>query len=212
MTAQKLRMIMAFGLGLWVVVAGVVFWLFHGQLSTYAADVSKITAEASLSSENIATLQRLENKLEEDRISVDRAKNIVAESKQYVYQDQIIDDLNAYARASGVGIGSYTFTDGNSTGQAATGGAAAPAPAAETGGTEAAPEGTEQAAPADAGLRTTSVSITLRDEASYESVMKFIRSIEQNLTKMQLAGVTLSKSAESNNIVANTLTIEVYIR
>ena len=42
--------------------------------------------------------------------------------------------------------------------------------------------------------------------------MNFIHYIENNLTKMQLSGVSLSKGKEGNNITVSALTIEVYLK
>ena len=44
------------------------------------------------------------------------------------------------------------------------------------------------------------------------SMLRFVKSIEQNLTKMQISKIGLSKDANSNNVTSDVLTIEVYIR
>jgi hypothetical protein len=198
MTAPKLRGILTIGIIVWIAVGAGAFWFFHKSLGEYAVEVKKVSAEASLSNENLATLQSLEKQLTDSRSSVERARSIVAASRQYEYQDQIVSDINRYARLSGVTVASYVFSDPNTK---------IPAPAAGTTGTTPAPT-----AAVPAGLKSTSVSIALKSPTRYESLMQFIHAIEQNLTKMQLSGVALTKDANSNGVTANSLTIEVYIR
>lgn len=206
LTAQKLRILLSVGILAWVIVAGVVFWLFHGQLTDYAHDVKQSKAEADTSTQNLQALQQLEEQLKENKENVDRTKSIVAESRHYQYQDQIIRDINKYAAASNIKVAGYTFTDSN-----ATGGEAAPATATTAEGASAPAEGADTNTPLGE-IKTTSVSIALSEEVSYEAIMKFVRSIEQNLTKMQLAGISLTYSGESKKIASNALTIEVYVR
>lgn len=177
-----------------VILSGVGFWFFKGWLASYASDVSTKAQQAETSSSDITTLQRLKTQLEQDSVAVNRTKNIVADSKSYEYQNQIVTDLSTYAKNSGITIESYSFDAGTSAA-----GAAAP---------------TAGATPAPAGLKTTKVSITISNPVKYDTAMRFIHSIELNLTKMQLAGVSLHKDtgASDNFVTLDPLTVEVYIR
>src|SRR3989344_4531964 len=85
-------------------------------------------------------------------------------------------------------------------GTAGTATATTPAPAANPTGSAA------------SGIKSTTASITLAGENKYENIMNFIHYIENNLTKMQLSGVSLSKGKEGNNITVSALTIEVYLK
>lgn len=199
LTAQKLRIILIAGIFLLIAVAGVLFFFARNVLATYSVEVQKMTATAESSSENLNALNTLKTKLAEDAESVERAKSLVAESQSYAYQDQIIKDINMFASKAGVGVSGYQF---NSESGAAGGGTTAAAPA----------DATAQAAPTVSGLKTVNVSVNLASPVKYESIMHFINMIEQNLTKMQLAGISLAKDEQTNGVTASSLTLEVYVK
>lgn len=206
LNASKLRLILIVGIVAFFVIAVALFILMRGILTNYAAEVQQITIKSQSSSNDLASLAMLKEKLETDRAAVERTKDLVAESKEYQYQDQIIKDINSYATKAGITISGYAFDSSSATqGSAPSGGAAAPKPAA--GGTATAPPGSG----AISGLKSISVTITPKSPLKYESLMNFIHYIEQNLTKMQLAGISLSKD-DKGQVSANALTIEVYVR
>lgn len=194
MSPKKLRIALLGSMVVIIAVASVGYWFFRTQLTDYAEQVSVATAEADQSSSDTVTLQRLKKELEDDKVAVNRAKSIVADSKYYQYQDQIIKDINAYAKASGVVVSAYDFGAPTT----ATGGAAPATPAA----------GTATAA----GLKSTKVTVSLNNPVDYKAAMRFIYSIEQNLTKMQLSGISLTTGDAKNEVTVNSLNIEVYIR
>lgn len=198
MTAQKLRLLLLAGIVTLVLIAGAIFWLVRGHLLGYALQVQQSTAEASSSTQNLATLENLKTQLAQDADTVERTKNIVAESKSYAYQDQIIKDINTYADRSGVSVSGYTFNTNTP----------AAAPSSTTAAAPQAAAGTKTVN----GLKSVSVSVNLKSPVKYENVMNFVHSIEQNLTKMQLAGISLTKDPTSDNVTASALTIEVYTR
>lgn len=197
MTPTRLRLILSITIVLAVVISIVGFWFFRNSLLSYAEEVKKVANEATASSNDIANLKQLQTRLEQDSVAVNRAKNIVADSKSYQYQNQIISDMNTYAKASGVTISSYNFsTDapGNGGGSAST--------------TPASPQPLTPA-----GLKSTSVSVTIKTPVDYKAVLRFIHSIEINLTKMQLTGISLTRASDNGNqVTTNPLTIEVYVR
>lgn len=203
LTARKLRLILMGTIVLLILIGAGAFWLLYGKLVAYSDTVKRASAEASLSNENLAALRRLETKLKANERAIERTKNIVADSQAYQYQDQIMNDLNTYAKKAGISITSFTFSEG------AAAGAAAATPAA-SGTAGAAPQ--PAAAPVAGGLKSTTVSVALSGGASYQSIMRLIHSIERNLTKMQLSGVTLNKEAGSDQVKVDTLTVEVYVR
>lgn len=196
MTAQKLRLLLLVGIALLIVLSGAGFWFAHKQLISFAEQVRETTAVANASTQDLANLQALKTKLAEDADTVERTKNIVADSQSYAYQDQIIKDINTYASRAGVAITGYTF---NSAATAA--GTPAPSAAATTANN-----------PAVAGLKSVSVSIAIKSPVKYGNMMNFVHAIEQNLTKMQLTGISITKDAQSDNVTANSLNVEVYTR
>ncbi len=198
LSATGLRIVLFVSMFLLVALGSVAFWFGCQQLTKYSLEVSSVNAQVASSTENLATLKKLEAYLATNNDAVNRAKGVVAESTSYQYQDKIIEDINTYARRAGIGIAGYSFAGGGAAGAATT-------PSASTADT-AAPT------PTATGLKSTNVSVTLKSGTSYESIMRFIHFIEQNLTKMQLSGVSLAKDQQTNEVTSNALTIEVYTR
>lgn len=197
MTAQKLRLLLLVCIALLIILSAAGFWFAHKQLVSFAEQVRETTAIANASTQDLTNLQALKTKLAEDADTVERTKNIVADSQYYAYQDQIIKDINTYASRAGVTITGYTFNS-------QTGSTGTPAPSAAT-----APNAGN---PSVAGLKSVSVSIAIKSPVKYGNIMNFVHAIEQNLTKMQLAGISITKDSQSDNVTANSLNVEVYTR
>lgn len=199
LTAAKLRIVLAASMILILVLAAVSFWFFRNQLEGYATEVRKANSDASVSEKNVSKLKELEKDLEDNVVAIARAEKIVGDSRFYQYQNQIIDDLNAYAKAAGIFIESYSFLETGTPGAA--GASTAPTTPAGSDG------------PPPAGLKTTGVSITLKSPIDYAALMRFVHSIETNLTKMQLTGVSITRTEyKSQDVSTNPLNIEVYTR
>ena len=198
--APKLRIVLIVSI---IILAGAsagLFWYFRSQLISYAEQVEKDTTAASVSSSDVNKLKALKEELENNQVAVTRAKNIVADSRSYQYQNQIVDDINIYAKKAGIAVTNYAFTD-PSTGA---GGEAAASP--DGAAVPAAPTLPE-------GLKSVSVSLTLKNPIEYQSIITFIRYIEANLTKMQVSGVAFSKTSPgSTQVSVDPITIEVYIK
>lgn len=198
-TATNLRIILSVAIFLvaGISIAGFVF--FSGSLKSYADEVSKINGEAQASDTNIQSLQKTQAELEKYKETAIRAQSIVSESASYQYQDQITRDLNNYAAQAGLAITGFTFDSTATT--------AAPAAPATPGSTA-----TPQAA-APTGPNSKTVTIQLESSVPYKSLLSFMNMIEENLTKMQIAKVTLSKSSDNDeNVAGQTLAIEVYVK
>lgn len=197
MSPTKLRIVLIATIIILIVGAATGYWFLRQQLVSYAEQVNRAAVEANISSNDVRDLQKLQDQLNKDAVAITRTKNIVAESRSYLYQDQAINDLSRYAKAAGVTISGYGF---DSAGAAAS---TAPAPAATD----------PTAATAPTGLKTTRISVTLKTPVDYKALMRFIHSIELNLTKMQLTGISVSQPSDSKSMVSvNPLTIEVYTR
>src|SRR5688572_22669497 len=97
LSAQKLRILLIVGIVFLIIISGVGFWFAHKQLVGFAEQVRASTATANASTQDLANLQSLKTQLAEDADTVERTKNIVADSQYYSYQDQIIKDINTYA-------------------------------------------------------------------------------------------------------------------
>ena len=54
--------------------------------------------------------------------------------------------------------------------------------------------------------------MSLQTPVNYRNFLNFLNYIEQNLTKMQIANVNLSRGETSSTVNTNALEIEVYVR
>lgn len=177
------------------------FIYFRGTLEKYADEISTVSSEAESTRSRVQQLQKTEIELKKHSVAIDRAARIVAESKSYQYQNQIINDITNYAERADVSITSFTFGDASNT-------PSAPAPAA------APPISNPQGpAPGGAAPKSTTVTINLGDSVPYENLLNFLTMIEKNLTKMQIANVSLSKSSDgdANEVSLQSLNLEVYV-
>lgn len=191
LTATKLRLILSGSLFVIILIASVGFSLADGTLQTMASDVSHTTVDATASRDALQTLQKIQQQLSDDKDVVARASSIVAESQSYQYQDQIVNDLNDYAKKAGISITNLDFG------------------ATSTTATPTAPVTTT---PTPAGVKSTAVTVTLKNPVNYNSLLHFFSSIEQNLTKMQISKIGISKGNSGNDVSSDILTIQVYIR
>ena len=181
------------------------FYVAYSSLRTTAEEVAKTQSEAQVSDARVQNLISLERQLKQHTYAIDRAKQIVAESKSYQYQNQIITDLTHYATQAGVSITSFTF-EGDA--PVASSGAAQTTTPATGGATD---DATQSATPTG-NFKSTQVSIQLGENVSYQNLLHFLYLIEQNLTRMQVAAVSMTKGEAVDAVTAQTLNLEVYIR
>lgn len=203
--ARNLRFLL---IGLVIVIAGIGisgFMFSYSILKQYTLETSELNAQAELSSTNVMNLRRVKQYLDDHKEEVQRARDIVAESKQYQYQDDIVRDISTYASQSGVAITAFSFSSGSGAASAPTAGAAQPA-------TQSAGLPATQSI---SGLKATTADITIRSPVGYTNILNFIRRIERSPMKMQIASVSLSKAdtaTDVNSVATQSFTIEVYIR
>jgi hypothetical protein len=161
-------------------------YILQSKLSSYATivDHQKIDIEANEAAQSNAV--RLQDALKKNAVSIDKAATIVADAKSYQYQDQIVQDVNAYATSAGISVLSYAFTP--------------------------TPPSTSKTA-SITGLKTVSATITLKNPIPYSNFIQFLRLIEQNLTKMQVSQLNLTTDLKSPGTVNSpSMTLEVYVR
>lgn len=204
LSAVKLRIILLIVLVLTLTAIGAGFYFAQKMLRGYATETSTLNSKVSVSNENIAALKNLQSYLASHKDVQDKTKQIVADSKNYNYQNEIVNDINAFAAKSGISITSYDFSTGASTSTPAPSTATPTAPAA---GGATTPNATSSA------LRSTKVSVNIKSPVAYASLLNFIHRIEQNVTKMQIQSISLTKSGDDSKLVASEgFTIEVYIK
>lgn len=215
-TPVKLRVILSLCLVILSVIGVGLFTVGYNKLKTFSTSVQTVATEAQASQSSVQDLTVTKQLLSQDQDAVDRASQLVAESKSYLYQDQIISDINTYAGEAGLAITNISF---NNPTTAAVGAAPAAAPAAVA--TPAAAPGVAGAAPvagaSPTGVKSMTASVTIKNPTDYLSMLKFIHLIEQSLFRMQISQVGISASTDTANSTANQvssdiLTIEVFVR
>ena len=198
--AVTMRIVFALSLVLILVGMGGIVYFGYTMLQGTAGEVSKIQTEAKAVDAKVQNLARLEKEMEKYKDSVAKARQLVAETQQYQYQNQIINDLTTYANQSGVGIAGFTFTSGSA-------GAKSNSGSSGTSGTNNS-SGSNSAA----GPKSMKVSVRLNEKTDYMALLRFMHLIEQNLTRMQIASVSMSKAEGAGQVNTQTLDVEVYVR
>lgn len=158
-------------------------WLMQSALSSQvtAADHAKI--DADLSQTELQRSKTLAAYLETNKAAVEKAKSIVADTKTYQYQNQIVNDIESFASKAGVTVLGYSF-----------------------------PISTAAAKPDTTGMKSVSAIITFKSPMQYNNYLRFIKYIEQNITKMQITDLALAPDPNNgNNIEGTSLTLKVYL-
>lgn len=195
LTPVLLRIILSVVL-LLLVGAGVgVFTLGYKLLNQHSVNAQQVATEAEASRSSLQNLVETKKFLADNQDVIARADRLVSQSKLYYYQDQMINDINAYANEAGVKISNISFESTKETTVAAT------------------PSTPTTTAPTPVGIKSKTATISIVNPVSYDSVLTFIHLIEQSLFRMQVSRVGMSQSSESpNQISSDALTIEVYVR
>lgn len=170
-----------------VLLAGAVIaggYFIHDRLTSYITTVDHLKTDADINDEAILNAQRLSVALETHRDSVKRAEAIVADTKYYEYQDQIVRDITSYANAAGVTILGFDF----------------PVTTSAKGGSAK-------------GVKSVAATISLASPVPYDNYLNFLKLIERNLTKMQVSELNLTSSLSTFGRVGSpTISMEVYVR
>ena len=198
--AVTMRIVFALSLVLILVGMGVVIYFGYTMLQGTAEEVSKVQNEAKAVDAKVQNLARLEKEMEKYKDSVAKAQQLVAETRQYQYQNQIINDLTTYASQSGVGIAGFTFASGSAGSKSSSGSSSTSGAGSSTG------------ASTGAGPKSIKVSVRLNEKTDYMALLRFMHLIEQNLTRMQIASVSMSKAEGAGQVNTQTLDVEVYVR
>ena len=189
--AVTMRIVFALSLVIILVGMGAIVYFGYTMLQGTAEEVSKIQTEAKAVDAKVQNLARLEKEMEKYKDSVAKARQLVAETQQYQYQNQIISDLTTYANQSGVGIEGFTFASSSAGSKSSSG---------------------SSGANSGAGPKSMKVSVRLNEKTDYMALLRFMHLIEQNLTRMQIASVSMSKAEGVGQVSTQTLDVEVYVR
>ncbi len=206
LTPSKLRLALVGCMFALVILAVALFMVGYQKIKEYSVSTRTIAAQAQGSNSSLQNLVTVKKQLEADTDVIQRASLIVSESKSYVYQDQIIQDITRFANSAGITITNISFTDVGTAGATTT---ATPPPQAATTPAPATASSTPS------GVKTTTATVTVKNPVDYNNMLVFIHSIEESLFKMRISQVTLSKPSDAkgpNDITSDIFTIEVYLR
>lgn len=218
-TAVKLRYTLVAALVMISLLGVAIFYFGYNLLASKASETSEVATTASESNKKIQDLTNTKKLLEKNKKAVARASQIVSNSQSYVYQDQIIGDLNRIAAKSGIEIIDITFSDATVVGGtpgAASGPNQSTPSQTDPGAATGRPGGPSAPAQLVGGVKAVTTSVRISEKVEYDKMLDFLYAIEQNLTKMSISQISLRKSDAPINgkpaIVTDQLTIEVYVR
>lgn len=197
LTASSARIVLA--LFLLIILAAMVAgsYFAYSFLSTTSKEVTDMQTEASAVDMKIQNLLKLKDQLEKNPVATKKAEQIVAESKSYQYQNQIINDLSIYAAKANVPIQSFTFQDSS------TSSAKSSSSSSQT---------TAKKPTSVSGVKSITVSIQLGDKVPYNNLLHFLYLVENNVTRMQISGVSISRGEQRGEVSAQSLELGVYVR
>lgn len=158
-------------------------YFMHQKLSEYVVHVDHLKTDSDINQQGIENAQKLRRALDQNKDSVDRAAAIVADTKYYKYQDQVVKDVGSYAAASNLTVLGFDFSTATSTKSSIK------------------------------GINTVVATISLQNPVSYNNYLRFLKLIERNLTKMQVTQMDISNDLKTpGTITSPVLTIEVYVQ
>ncbi len=198
LTASSARIVLA--LFLLIILAAMVAgsYFAYSFLSITSKEVADMQTEASAVDMKIQNLLKLKDQLEKNPVATKKAEQIVAESKSYQYQNQIINDLSIYAAKANVPIQSFTFQDSSSTSSAKS--------------SSSSSQTTTKKPTSVSGVKSITVSIQLGDKVPYNNLLHFLYLVENNVTRMQISGVSISRGEQRGEVSAQSLELGVYVR
>ena len=197
LTASSARIVLA--LFLLIILAAMVAgsYFAYSFLSTTSKEVADMQTEASAVDMKIQNLLKLKDQLEKNPVATKKAEQIVADSKSYQYQNQIINDLSIYAAKANVPIQSFTFQDSS------TSSAKSSSSSSQT---------TTKKPTSVNGVKSITVSIQLGNKVPYNNLLHFLHLVENNVTRMQISGVSISRGEQRGEVSAQSLELGVYVR
>lgn len=196
LTASSARIVLA--LFLLIILAAMVAgsYFAYSFLSTTSKEVADMQTEASAVDMKIQNLLKLKDQLEKNPVATKKAEQIVADSKSYQYQNQIVNDLSIYAGKANIPIQSFTFQDGSTSSKSSS----------------SSSQTTAKKPTSVSGVKSITVSIQLGDKVPYNNLLHFLYLVENNVTRMQISGVSISRGEQRGEVSAQSLELGVYVR
>ena len=159
-------------------------YLIHQQLAAQAVEVNHLKIDSEINEQGIANAQKLRRVLNTNTDNITRAAAIVADTKYYEYQDQIVRDISAYASAANLTVLGFDFSTAT-TGKASS----------------------------VSGLKSINATLSLQNPVPYGNYLKFLKLVERNLTKMQVTQLDISNDLKTAGAINSpVISLEVYVR
>lgn len=188
--ASSLKKAMTTMIILIITLTGVGVYFAFDKINTLAVEIkNEITKTPILGikTDNTQALTRLQSDITKYQPIADQLINLTTSSENT--KNQTMQDINTYASANNIKVSDFNFPEKNTSN-------ASPTTALNS-----------------ANTNTSSVVITITNNISYVSLLKFIKSIETNIPKMQIKNLSISSVQNStNNVKVEPMTIEVYTR
>ena len=109
LTATKMRVVLLVSLVLAISGMATGFYFAYLSLQKASDEVASIQATANSEDATVQNMMQTKKDLAKYADTIERAKNIVAESQSYRYQDQVVRDISEYANRAGVPLASIAF-------------------------------------------------------------------------------------------------------
>lgn len=160
-------------------------YYLNGFLVQKKDEVSKVENDVVANESNIGLAQALEQYIKNNRKDIDLVKKVVSDTKEYQYQDDIINDIVTYAAQTGLKLLSVTFPTSTSSSSSK-----------------------DKSAP----VKTMQAVIEIDKEFSYDKYINFIYKIEQNISKMKILQISIDLGKEAGSITGSSIKLEVYVK
>lgn len=160
-------------------------YYLNGFLVQKKDEVSKVENDVVANESSIGLAQALEQYIKNNRKDIDLVKKVVSDTKEYQYQDDIINDIVTYAAQTGLKLLSVTFPTSTSSSSSK-----------------------DKSAP----VKTMQAVIEIDKEFSYDKYINFIYKIEQNISKMRILQISIDLGKEAGSITGSSIKLEVYVK
>lgn len=160
-------------------------YYLNGFLVQKKDEVSKVENDVVANESSIGLAQALEQYIKNNRKDIDLVKKVVSDTKEYQYQDDIINDIVTYAAQTGLKLLSVTFPTSISSSSSK-----------------------DKSAP----VKTMQAVIEIDKEFSYDKYINFIYKIEQNISKMRILQISIDLGKEAGSITGSSIKLEVYVK
>lgn len=164
---------------------GGVYFAFD-RINTLAIEIKDEIAKTpilGIKTDNTQALARLQGDITKYQPIADQLTGLKTASENT--KNQTMQDINAYANANNIKISDFNFPEKNAA----------------------------QTSSSTSLTGVSSVTITLTNNVSYTSLLKFIKSIETNIPKMQIKNLDISSvQSSADTVKVEPITIEMYTR